>query len=101
MPTFCEALARAWDFSPGADAAARAYLGSMARLMTEGCLGQLPELLDGDAPHTERGCDAQAWAATEALRVWKLLSSARTSCRQRLTLSSVMALSASELCSLH
>jgi len=73
LPTFCEALARAWDFSPGAAASARSYLGSMARLMTQGCLGQLPELLDGDAPHTQRGCDAQAWAATEALRVWKLL----------------------------
>ncbi len=79
FPAFCEALARAWDFSPPAVAAARAYLGSMARLMTEGCLGQVPELLDGDAPHTQRGCDAQAWGATEALRVWKLLSSASVS----------------------
>ena len=35
--------------------------------------GQIPEILDGDAPHTQRGCDAQAWGATEALRVWKLL----------------------------
>jgi glycogen debranching enzyme len=73
FPIFCEALARAWDFSPAAVAAARAYLGSMARLMAQGCLGQIPELLDGDAPHTPRGCDAQAWGATEALRVWKLL----------------------------
>jgi len=78
FPVFCEALARAWNFSPAAVAAARAYLGSMARLMTEGCLGQLPELLDGDAPHTPRGCDAQAWGATEALRVWKLLGDAST-----------------------
>ena len=39
----------------------------------EGCIGQLPEILDGDAPHTQRGCDAQAWGVTEALRVWKLL----------------------------
>ena len=73
FPTFCEAMARAWSFSPEAVAAARAYLGSMARLMSEGCLGQLPEILDGDAPHMPRGCDAQAWAATEALRVWRLL----------------------------
>src|SRR4029077_18506350 len=51
FPTFCEALARAWDFAPEATAAARAYLGSMAGLMTEGCLGQVPEILDGDAPH--------------------------------------------------
>jgi starch synthase (maltosyl-transferring) len=41
--------------------------------MDRGCLGQLPEIVDGDAPHTQRGCDAQAWSATEAFRVWKLL----------------------------
>jgi starch synthase (maltosyl-transferring) len=75
FPSFCEALARAWDFAPEATAAARAYLGSMARLMTEGCRGQIPEILDGDAPHWLRGCDAQAWGATEAIRVWKLLGS--------------------------
>jgi glycogen debranching enzyme len=74
FPVFCEALARAWDCSPEAVAAAKAYLGSMEQLMNEGCLGQVPEILDGDAPHTQRGCDAQAWGVTEALRVWRLLS---------------------------
>jgi glycogen debranching enzyme len=73
FPHFCEALVRAWDFSPPAVAAARAYLGSLDRLMNEGCLGQLPEIVDGDAPHQPRGCDAQAWSATEALRVWDWL----------------------------
>jgi starch synthase (maltosyl-transferring) len=73
FPVFCEALARAWDFAPAAVATAQAYLGSMARLMAEGCLGQVPEIMDGDAPHISRGCDAQAWGITEALRVWKLL----------------------------
>jgi starch synthase (maltosyl-transferring) len=74
FPVFCEALARAWDFSPEAVAAAKAYLGSAEKILNEGCLGQIPEILDGDAPHTQRGCDAQAWGVTEALRVWKLLS---------------------------
>jgi predicted glycogen debranching enzyme len=73
FPTFCEALARAWDFSPEAVAAAKSYLGSSEKILSEGCLGQLPEILDGDAPHAQRGCDAQAWGVTEALRVWKLL----------------------------
>ena len=73
FPTFCEALARAWEWDPHAVAAARAYLGSLDRLLSEGCVGQLPEIADGDAPHTPRGCDAQAWSVTEALRVWKLL----------------------------
>jgi starch synthase (maltosyl-transferring) len=73
FPIFCEALARAWDNSPEAIATAKAYLGSMDRLMMEGCIGQIPEVLDGDAPHLQRGCDAQAWGVTEALRVWKFL----------------------------
>ena len=77
FPAFCEALARAWDFSPAAVAAAKSYLGSAEKLLNEGCLGQLPEILDGDAPHTQRGCDAQAWGVTETLRVWRLLSAAQ------------------------
>jgi predicted glycogen debranching enzyme len=75
LPSACEALARAWDLSPAAVAAAKAYLAAMDRLMMGGCLGQLPEILDGDAPHQPRGCDAQAWSVLEALRVWKWLNS--------------------------
>ncbi len=74
FPMFCEALARVWDFSPEAVAAAKSYLGGSEKILNEGCLGQIPEILDGDAPHAQRGCDAQAWGATEALRVWKTLS---------------------------
>ncbi len=78
FPTFCEAMAMAWNFSPEAVAAAKAYLGSSEKILNEGCLGQIPEVLDGDAPHAQRGCDAQAWGATEALRVWKMLNSQAT-----------------------
>lgn len=74
LPIYCEALAVAWDFEPDAVAAARAVLGSTGRLLQEGCLGQLPEVLDGDAPHAQRGCDAQAWSVTEVLRVWLRLN---------------------------
>jgi len=74
LPTFCEALARAWKDQPEALAAARAHLGSLDGLLASGCLGQLPEILDGDAPHAQRGCDAQAWSATEGLRVWLTLN---------------------------
>ncbi len=77
LPVFCEALVRAWEWSPTSVVAARAYLGSSDRLLGEGCLGHLPEILDGDAPHQQRGCDAQAWSVTEALRVWRLLESPR------------------------
>ncbi|MDB4989117.1 MAG: glgE2, partial [Myxococcaceae bacterium] len=71
---YCEALAAAWDHDPAAMAAARAVLGSSGQLLAAGCIGQLPEIVDGDAPHSQRGCDAQAWSVTEALRVWLKLS---------------------------
>lgn len=73
FPSFCEALALAWDSEPAAVEAARACLGSMRDLMHTGCAGHIAEIFDGDAPHTPRGCDAQAWSVTEALRVWSVL----------------------------
>jgi glycogen debranching enzyme len=74
LPALCEALDLAWDGDPAARATARAWLGSVAPLLDSGCLGQLPELLDGDAPHAQRGCDAQAWSVSEVLRVWEKLT---------------------------
>ncbi len=74
LPSLCEALVIAWDGHPGAVRAARALLGSVDELLHHGCLGQLPEILDGDAPHAQRGCDAQAWSVTECLRVWRRLN---------------------------
>jgi starch synthase (maltosyl-transferring) len=73
LATYCEALTCAYPGDERAQAAARAILGSAARLLGSGCLGQLPEILDGDAPHRERGCDAQAWSVTETLRGWLVL----------------------------
>ena len=73
LATYCEALAHAYPGDPRAQRAARAILGSTARLLAEDCLGQLPEIIDGDAPHRARGCDAQAWSVTETLRCWLLL----------------------------
>jgi predicted glycogen debranching enzyme len=77
FPAACEAVARVLEFSSEGTATAKAYLASMDRLLAEGCHGHLPEIIDGDAPHTQRGCDAQAWSVTEALRVWKLLTNGR------------------------
>jgi predicted glycogen debranching enzyme len=69
LPNYCEALVRAYPRDVRARNAARAVLGSSARLLDTGTARQLPEILDGDAPHTPRGCDAQAWSVTETLRV--------------------------------
>jgi predicted glycogen debranching enzyme len=33
-------------------------------------MGSISEIFDGDAPHTPRGCIAQAWSIAEVLRLW-------------------------------
>ncbi|MFH0730843.1 MAG: amylo-alpha-1,6-glucosidase [Pseudomonadota bacterium] len=73
FPSFCEA----WGMVYGKRAASTAltWLSSSSLLIARGCIGHLPEILDGDAPHSERGCDAQAWGASEWLRVWNKLVS--------------------------
>ena len=52
---------------------ARSILSSSQILLDEGCIGQIPEIVDGNYPHKQRGCDAQAWGVTELYRIWKLL----------------------------
>jgi glycogen debranching enzyme len=68
FPSFCEA----WSMTYGAESrqTALAWLTSGMRLLDRGCVGHIPEILDGNYPHTPRGCDAQAWGASELLRVW-------------------------------
>ena len=72
FPSFCEAWAKVY----GKDGCqtALAWLGSSIDLINKGCIGHVPEILDGDFPHTPRGCDAQAWGVSELLRVWLTLS---------------------------
>jgi predicted glycogen debranching enzyme len=50
----------------------RALLASSVALLNRGCVGHVPEIVDGDAPHAPRGCGAQAWSATELYRVLSL-----------------------------
>ncbi|MGN0867617.1 MAG: amylo-alpha-1,6-glucosidase [Oligosphaeraceae bacterium] len=70
MPSFGEALLQTYGAS--ARGAVQALLHTTAMLLRRGCLGQLPEILDGDAPHRTRGCCAQAWSVTEAYRLVRL-----------------------------
>ena len=41
--------------------------------MREGCIGQLPEIYDGEVPVSSKGCFAQAWSVGEILRVYEKL----------------------------
>ncbi len=67
FPSYCEGWAKV--YGERSRSTARAWLGSAAELLTQGCVGQIPEILDGDAPHQPRGCPAQAWGVSEILRV--------------------------------
>lgn len=72
FPSYCEAWVDC--YGPSEKTTAQAWLSSSILLINSGCVGQVPEILDGDAPHTHRGCDAQAWGVSELLRVWKKLN---------------------------
>ena len=45
-------------------------------LEQEGCLGQVSEVFDAEAPHKAHGTPAQAWSASELYRVWHMLHEA-------------------------
>jgi len=49
---------------------AQSFLDPMAQQLNGACLGSIGEIFDGDAPHTARGCFAQAWSVAEILRSW-------------------------------
>jgi predicted glycogen debranching enzyme len=72
FPSYCEAWAMVYPQT--GRQTALAWLAGSVGLLEHGCMGHVPEILDGDIPHTPRGCDAQAWGASELLRVWKMLS---------------------------
>jgi glycogen debranching enzyme len=49
---------------------AQSFLEPLAQQLNGACLGTLGEIFDGDAPHSARGCFAQAWSVAEILRSW-------------------------------
>ncbi|MBQ3155627.1 MAG: glycogen debranching enzyme family protein [Clostridia bacterium] len=57
----------------GDKVAVREALLPMEAALREGCIGQLPEIYDGDAPARSKGCFAQAWSVGELLRVYEAL----------------------------
>ncbi|QSH41975.1 amylo-alpha-1,6-glucosidase [Lentisphaerota bacterium ZTH] len=72
FPSYCEALYQVG----GENSRERALtiLMSCRELFESGTPGQVPEILDGGAPHRWRGCGAQAWGITELYRVCKVLN---------------------------
>ena len=53
---------------------ALSLLASSVENINAGCLCHISEIADGDAPHAQKGCRAQAWSVSELLRVWLALT---------------------------
>ena len=67
---FVDAYLRVHGRSPASLAACAQMLEPLQeRLVTEGCLGQLGEVFDAEAPHRAGGAPAQAWSVAELLRL--------------------------------
>jgi len=56
---------------------ALALLEGLAAHVDEACIGSISEIMDGDAPHSPRGCFAQAWSVAETLRAYHSLTAQR------------------------
>jgi predicted glycogen debranching enzyme len=54
----------------GRAALAMSFLAPIAQHLDDACLGSVSEIFDGDAPHTAKGCFAQAWSVAEILHSW-------------------------------
>ncbi|MCM1305593.1 MAG: amylo-alpha-1,6-glucosidase, partial [Butyrivibrio sp.] len=63
-------------YSEEAKARVAEQLESMEAALREGCIGQLPEIYDGENPVSSKGCFAQAWSVGEILRVYDALERA-------------------------
>jgi predicted glycogen debranching enzyme len=69
MGPFVTSYVKAYGATEESKRQVRGFLQPFAAHLTEACVGQISQKGDGDAPHTPRGCPAQAWSAGELLRV--------------------------------
>ena len=82
-PAYHNGTVWAWPFPLYAEALCRLKLCSKEVALSllagavdsigSGTLGHMSEIADGDAPHAQKGCSAQAWSDSELLRVWLAL----------------------------
>ena len=72
---FVEAYLKVNDFSPKSKRKAAEFIEPLMQHLTkDGCLGQICEIFDGDAPHKPKGCFAQAWSVAELIRAHQLIN---------------------------
>ncbi len=70
MGGFISAYTKVHRHSPESIAQAQTFLEPIRQHFWDGCIGSISEIFDGDAPHTCRGCYAQAWSVGEVLRCY-------------------------------
>ena len=68
MGPFITAYLKAHDRSEESCRRAARWLMNFQEHLSEAGLGQVSEIFDAEAPHTPRGCVAQAWSVAELLR---------------------------------
>lgn len=61
--------------------AALGLLDGIAAHLRDGCVGQVSEIFDAEAPFAPRGCFAQAWGVAETLRAWSEINESETKTR--------------------
>ncbi len=79
-PAYHNGTIWAWQFPLYAEAlqltkscpreVALSLLAGSVENFNAGTIGHIRENADGDAPHAQKGCTAQAWSDSEFLRVW-------------------------------
>ncbi|MHC4360096.1 MAG: amylo-alpha-1,6-glucosidase [Planctomycetota bacterium] len=75
MGPFIESYLKVNDFSNDSRKKAAEFIEPLLRHFAEdGCLGQISEIFDGDAPHKPKGCLAQAWSVAELIRGYHLIN---------------------------
>jgi len=73
---FVEAYLKVNEFNRKSKKKAAEFIQPLLQhLIEDGCLGQVSEIFDGDAPHKPKGCFAQAWSVGELIRAYLLIHS--------------------------
>lgn len=68
MGAFYLAYLKVHEYSPEHVQQVQTWLKHLEVMLKEGCVGQIPEVYDGDHPGISKGCYAQAWSVGELLR---------------------------------
>jgi predicted glycogen debranching enzyme len=65
---WCDAIARTSESREQATTEITLCTAHLINSLDHGCIGQIAEIYDAEAPHHPHGCPAQAWSVAELLR---------------------------------